>query len=111
MPITQMLQRLPARTLYYKDRSIGSSKLPFRFQPGAAATRRPASEITAFTEGYTESAVLFDERAIILVTKTFIKCIYKSHLLFDIIIRRSVVIFTSFEYLNSDTIVVSLSID
>jgi hypothetical protein len=33
-----------ARTLYYQDRSVGSSQLSFRFQPGAAATQRPASE-------------------------------------------------------------------
>jgi hypothetical protein len=66
--------------------NIGSSELSFRFQHGAAAIQRPASETNAFTTGYTESAVLFDECAIILVTKTFIKivrCIYKSHVLFE----------------------------
>jgi hypothetical protein len=65
---------------------MGSRELSFRFQPGAAATQQPASETNAFTTGYTESAVLFDECAINLVTKTFIKFvrwIYKSHLLFD----------------------------
>jgi hypothetical protein len=61
------------RTLYYQDRSIGSSELSFRFQPGAAATQRPASKTNVFITGYTESAVLFDEYAIILVAKTIIK--------------------------------------
>jgi hypothetical protein len=60
------------RTLYYQDRSIGSSELSFRFQRGAAATQRPASETNTFTMGHTDSAVLFDECAIILVTKTLI---------------------------------------
>jgi hypothetical protein len=54
------------RTLYYQDRSIGSSELSFGFQPGDAATQRPASETSAFTMGYTESAMLFDD-----MTKTF----------------------------------------
>jgi hypothetical protein len=63
------------RTLYYQDRSDGSSELSFRFQPGAAATQRPASETNAFTTGYTESAVLFDECATILMTKKFIKLV------------------------------------
>jgi hypothetical protein len=61
------------RTLYYQDRPISSSELSFRFQPGAAATQRPVSETNAFTTGYTMSAVLHDECAIILVAKIFIK--------------------------------------
>jgi hypothetical protein len=72
--------------LLTSDQPIGSDELSFRFQPGAVATRRPASETNAFTTGSSESAVLFDECAIILVTKTsskFVRCIGNSHLLFD----------------------------
>jgi hypothetical protein len=63
----------PANRLYIE--------LSFRFQPGAAATQRPASETNVFTTGFTESAVLFDECAIILMIETFIKFVrfnYKS---------------------------------
>jgi hypothetical protein len=66
--------------------NIDSSELSFRFQPGAAATKRPANEANAFTTGYTVSAVLLDECTIILVAKTiikFVKYVYESHLLFD----------------------------
>jgi hypothetical protein len=45
--------------------NIGSSEMSFRFQPGAADTQRPASKTNAFTMGYMETAVLFDEYAII----------------------------------------------
>jgi hypothetical protein len=75
-----------ARTIYYQDQPIGSSELSVRFQPGAAATQRLASETNAFTTGYTVSAVLLDEHAIILVAEIFIKFvryIYNSHLLSD----------------------------
>jgi hypothetical protein len=52
---------------------MGSGDLSFRFQPGTAANQRPASETNAFIMGYTESEVLFDECATILVIETFIK--------------------------------------
>jgi hypothetical protein len=65
-----MTSAFEARTLYYKDLPIGSGELSFRFQPRAAATHRLASVTNAFTMGYAESAVLFDDEcAIILVTK------------------------------------------
>jgi hypothetical protein len=66
-----------ARNLYQQDRPIGFGELFLRFQPAGAATRRPASETNAFTTDYTgtESAVLFDECAIILAIKTFIKLV------------------------------------
>jgi hypothetical protein len=68
-----------ARTICYQDRSIGFSEVSFRFQPGAATTQRPASETNVFTTGYTESTVFFDECAIILATKTFIKFVRFIH--------------------------------
>jgi hypothetical protein len=99
------------RTLYYQDRSVGSSELSFRFQPGAAATQRPASEINAFTTGYTESAVLLD----VMCNHFSGQNIYqvcevhqqKSFTIQQLINRRSAMMFTSFEYVNSDTVVVN----
>jgi hypothetical protein len=93
--------------LYYQDRPCNRlySELSFRFQPRAAAKElapngRQLSENNAFTAGntgYTESAVLFDECAIILVTKTFIKFVIEVHIYHT--------------YKQRYNIVVSLSID
>jgi hypothetical protein len=60
--LQQKLHRvqLQSKTLYYQDRPTGFSELSFRFQPGAAATQRPANETNVFITGYTESAMLFD---------------------------------------------------
>jgi hypothetical protein len=54
-----VIEAIEARTLYYQDRSIGSSELSFRFQSGAAATQRPASESKRVYYG------LYGERSIV----------------------------------------------